>query len=110
MRTWQNKDSELYEGLPFMEIRGEGFTYPCRVEPKLDGEFSYVIKKEGKLYLANKPEHGRIRMEMPVLDEIEDKIPEKRNTAKKRFAPTFLSYSENNPKVNKFVNKCKKLM
>jgi len=59
-----------------MEIEGEGFTYPCRVEIKLDGEFSYVIKKEGKLYLANKKEHGRIRVEMPVLNEIESKIPD----------------------------------
>ena len=59
-----------------MEIEGEGFTFPCRAEIKLDGEFSYVIKKEGKLYLANKKEHGRIRSEMPVLNEIEDKIPD----------------------------------
>jgi len=76
MRTWQDKNSPLYEGLPFMEIEGEGFTFPCRAEIKLDGEFSYVIKKEGKLYLANKKEHGRMRSEMPVLNEIEDKIPD----------------------------------
>jgi len=69
MRTWQDKNSPLYEGLPFMEIEGEGFTFPCRAEIKLDGEFSYVIKKEGKLYLANKKEHGRMRSEMPVLNE-----------------------------------------
>jgi len=59
-----------------MAIRGEDFTYPCRVEIKLDGELQYVIKQKGKLYLANKQEHGRIRTEMPVLDEIEDKIPD----------------------------------
>lgn len=76
MKTWQDKNSPLYDGLPFMEIEGEGFTFPCRAEIKLDGEFSYVIKKEGKLYLANKREHGRMRSEMPVLNEIEDKIPD----------------------------------
>jgi len=76
MRTYQDKNSPLYTGLPFMEIEGEEFTFPCRAEIKLDGEFQYVIKQKGKLYLANKPEHGRIRMEMPVLNEIESKIPD----------------------------------
>ncbi|MBU2177578.1 MAG: hypothetical protein KJ556_21000 [Gammaproteobacteria bacterium] len=76
MKTYQDKNSPLYAGLPFMEIEGEGFTFPCRAEIKLDGEFQYVIKQKGKLYLANKQEHGRIRIEMPVLNEIEDKIPD----------------------------------
>lgn len=76
MKTYQDKNSPLYEGLPFMEIEGQGFTFPCRAEIKLDGEFQYVIKRKGKLYLANKPEHGRIRTDMPVLNEIEDKIPD----------------------------------
>jgi len=76
MKTYQDKTSSLYAGLPFMEIEGQGFTYPCRAEIKLDGEFQYVIKQKGKLYLANKPEHGRIRVEMPILDELEDKIPD----------------------------------
>jgi len=58
-------------GLPFMEIEGEYIPFPCVAEVKLDGEFQYVIKKHGKLYLANKPEHGRIRTDMPALGSID---------------------------------------
>jgi ATP-dependent DNA ligase len=35
-----------------------------------------MIKKQGKLYLANKPEHGRIRTEMPALLSVEADIPD----------------------------------
>jgi ATP-dependent DNA ligase len=66
MRTYQDKNSPLYEGLPFCEIRGDYIHYPCVAEIKADGEFQYLISQEGKVYLANKREHGRIRTEMPV--------------------------------------------
>jgi len=66
MKTWMNKLDPLYEGLPFMEIEGEMISYPCVAEVKLDGEFQYIIKRNGIVYLANKREHGRIRTDMPV--------------------------------------------
>jgi ATP-dependent DNA ligase len=64
METYQDKNSPLYEGLPFMKIRGETITYPCVAELKFDGEFQYVITKDNKVYLVNKREHGRIRVGM----------------------------------------------
>lgn len=66
MKTWSNKVDPLYEGLPFMEIEGDGIAFPCAAEIKLDGEFQYVIKRGGIVYLANKQHHGRIRTDMPV--------------------------------------------
>lgn len=66
MKTWQDKNSPLYTGLPFMAIRGTEPMFPCIAEVKFDGEFQYVIKSNGEVYLANKQEHGRIRMEMPI--------------------------------------------
>lgn len=64
MKTWQDKNSSLYDGLPFMKIIGEYPVYPCVAEIKYDGEFNYLISRD-KNYLANKKEHGRIRTEMP---------------------------------------------
>ena len=49
-----------------MQIRGENIVYPSVAELKLDGEFQYIIEKDGDVYLANKQEHGRIRTDMPV--------------------------------------------
>jgi len=66
MKTYQDKNSPLYQGLPFMEIEGDYISFPNIAEVKLDGEFQYLIKKQGDIYLANKPEHGRIRTDMPV--------------------------------------------
>jgi len=76
MKSWGDKNSPLYDNLPFMEIEGTGFTFPCKAEVKLDGEFQYVIKQKGEIYLANKQHHGRIRMDMPVLDSIRYAIPD----------------------------------
>jgi len=67
MKTWQDKHSSLYNGVPYMEIEGEKITYPSAAEPKLDGEFVYVIKTD-KVYLANKRQYGRIRTDMAVTD------------------------------------------
>ncbi len=64
MITFQDKCHRLYEGLPFMEIRGEYIPFPCLAEVKLDGEFQYIIKEGGKVTLLNKKEHGRIRKDM----------------------------------------------
>ncbi len=75
MKTWFDKNSSLYDGLPYMEIEGENVTYPSVAELKLDGEFVYAIKKEGKIYLANKPAYGRIRTDMAVTDRL-DLMPE----------------------------------
>ena len=66
MKTWQDKNSSLYDGLPYMEIEGENAVFPCIAEIKLDGEMVYVIEKDGIVYLANKQKHGRIRTDMPV--------------------------------------------
>jgi len=66
MITYQDKNHSLYEGLPFMEIRGNRIPFPCFAEVKLDGEFQYVIKNKGKVFLLNKREHGRIREGMPI--------------------------------------------
>jgi ATP-dependent DNA ligase len=71
MRTFQDKNSPLYEGLPFQEIegdygRGDSVAFPHVLEPKADGEFQYLINVEGQTYLVNKREHGRIRKDMPV--------------------------------------------
>ncbi len=76
MKTYQDKTSPLYNGLPFMEIEGEHIPFPCLAEVKMDGEFQYVIKKHGDIFLANKPEHGRIRTDMPVtkLDIPDDSV------------------------------------
>ncbi len=71
MKTWQDKNSELYDGLPFMEIEGQRIPFPCLAEPKMDGEFQYVVKKQGQIYLVNKKEHGRIRTDMPVTNSID---------------------------------------
>jgi ATP-dependent DNA ligase len=71
MITYQDKTSDLYDGLPFMEI-GEGhIPFPCVAEVKMDGEFQYLIKKRGKIFLANKKEYGRIRTDMPVTNTID---------------------------------------
>lgn len=70
MRTWQDKNSDLYDGLPYMAIRGDSISLPTVVEIKLDGELQYVIKKKGQVYLANKKEHGRLRTDMPVTNSI----------------------------------------
>jgi len=76
VRTYQDKNSDFYDGLPFMEFRGLHIPFPCISEPKMDGEFQYIIKRKGKVYLANKKEHGRIRTDMPVtqLDIPDDSI------------------------------------
>ena len=66
MKTWLDKLNPIYEGLPYMEIEGESISYPCVAEIKLDGEFQYLIKKDGKTYLADKQVYGRIRTDMPV--------------------------------------------
>ncbi len=66
MKTYQDKSSQLYQGLPFMKIRGEAVTFPCVAEIKFDGEFQYLISQGKKVYLVNKEEHGRIRTDMPV--------------------------------------------
>ncbi len=71
MKTYQDKTSPLYDGLPYMDIRGVDITFPTVAEIKLDGEFQYVVKKQGQVYLVNKKEHGRIRTEMPVTDSID---------------------------------------
>ena len=71
MKTYQDKSSQLYDGLPFMEIEGEHIPFPCIAEVKLDGEFQYVVKKQGQIYLVNKKEHGRIRTDMPVTNSID---------------------------------------
>jgi ATP-dependent DNA ligase len=71
MKTYQDKSSPLYDGLPFMEIEGVHIPFPCIAEVKLDGEFQYVVKKQGKTYLVNKKEHGRIRTDMPVTNSID---------------------------------------
>jgi len=71
MRTWQDKNSDLYDSLVFMEIEGEHIPFPCVAEPKLDGEFQYIIKRKGQVYLANKKEHGRLRTDMPVTNSID---------------------------------------
>lgn len=70
METWQDKNSSLYDGLPYMEIEGINITYPSIAEVKLDGEFVYAIKNNGKVYLANKPTYGRIRTDMAVTDQL----------------------------------------
>lgn len=75
MKTWLDKNSSLYDGLPFMHARGELITYPTVAEIKFDGEFGYIIKREGKVYIANKQEHGRIRTELPILEPFEE-IPD----------------------------------
>lgn len=69
-----DKSSPLYEGLPFMEIEGELVTYPTVAEVKFDGEFQYLIKKDGRVYLINKKEHGRTRTDIPILNNLA--IPE----------------------------------
>lgn len=70
MKTWQDKLSTLYDGLPYMEMEGESITYPSVAELKLDGEFVYAVKNGGKVYLANKPAYGRIRTDMAVTDRL----------------------------------------
>src|SRR3972149_2881783 len=73
METWQDKNSKLYDNLPYMSIRGaiNDITYPCSAEIKLDGELQYIIKAGNhQVYLANKQEHGRIRTDMPVTNSI----------------------------------------
>ena len=76
MRTFQDKNSEFYEGLPFMVIRGLHIPFPCVAEIKFDGEFQYIIKRKNQVYLVNKQEHGRIRTDMPVtqLDIPDDSV------------------------------------
>jgi ATP-dependent DNA ligase len=74
MKTYQDKCSPFYEGLPFMEIEGLHIPFPCIAEIKFDGEFQYLIKKHGNIYLANKKEYGRIRTDMAVTNSID--IPE----------------------------------
>jgi len=72
MKTWQDKQSPLYDGLPYMEIEGaeSNITYPSLAELKVDGEFVYVIKTD-KVYLANKKAYGRIRTDMAVTDHLD---------------------------------------
>jgi ATP-dependent DNA ligase len=76
MKTYQDKNHPLYDGLPFMHMEGDYIPFPCIAEVKLDGEFQYVIKRQNKVTLLNKKEHGRIREDMPVtkLDIPDDTI------------------------------------
>lgn len=61
-----DKLNPIYNGLPYMEIEGERINYPCVAEIKLDGEFQYLIKQNGNVYLADKQVYGRIRTNMPI--------------------------------------------
>ncbi len=71
MKTFQDKCNPIYEGLPFQEIEGDYIPFPCVAEIKYDGEFQYLVKQRGQIFLANKKEYGRIRMDMPATSSID---------------------------------------
>jgi len=74
MKTYQDRCNPIYADVPFMEIRGLYIPFPNIVEPKYDGEFAYLVKKNGVTFLANKKEYGRIRTDLAVTNSID--IPE----------------------------------
>jgi len=67
MTTFFNKNYNL----PVCKFRGtkQDIKYPCFVSLKLDGELTYIIKKENKIFSVNKPKYGRYRFNYPALEE-----------------------------------------
>ena len=67
MNSWICKNYKL----PICKFRGfkVNIKYPCLVSVKYDGELEYIIKKNGKVYMVNKPEYGRYREGGKALEE-----------------------------------------
>jgi len=57
--------------LPVCKFRGtkSDIRFPCYASLKLDGELTYIVKKEEKVFSVNKPKYGRWRLEYPALEE-----------------------------------------
>ncbi len=69
MKTWFNKNYNL----PVCKYRGgkRDIKYPALVSLKLDGELTYIIKKQDRVFCVNKSKYGRYRKDFPALRDFE---------------------------------------
>jgi len=67
MKTYINKNYDL----PICKFRDNVYDikYPCYISLKLDGEFTYLVKTNNKVYTINKSEYGRYREDFNALNE-----------------------------------------
>lgn len=71
MKIIKDRNSPIYDGLPYMRAKGDLPNYPFAAEIKYNGELHFLVTK-GALCkencLANKQKHGTIKTDMPLTD------------------------------------------
>jgi len=64
--------------MPVLKFRGKSqhIKYPCLASLKYNGEMEYLIVKNTKALLINKPKYGRIRIECPITEIARRRLPD----------------------------------
>lgn len=74
MKTYFNKNYSV----PVPQIRGKVIRYPVQADLKYDGEMAYLRVDRNSSEVVNKPKYSRHRTDMPLTEEAQKKIVDKR--------------------------------